>query len=234
MPTTAFHAVFIFFILILTIIFAHFLIRLCMLAFRPRARFRMMTKSSDMQPTGPPTRSHLPNCRRPIRLSPPYNDQEMALPGPNPDPHSSTSPASHSTEQRDQDDLTEMDIEKALPAAPPPAYGRWRGSVRVDPEHPDLQQLTRQLVMAGHEHGRRGYDRTARHGQRHHRGPPPPPSYTTHHHHHHQHHRGHLNDNIMVTSDIVVQEDEYPADSAAGARLAPAPVLRSRSTRAFF
>ena len=52
-----------------------------------------------------------------------------------------------------------VDTDKDLPA-PPPAYGWWRGSVRIDPEdvryrnleQSDLQQETRSLVFAGSGH----------------------------------------------------------------------------------
>ncbi|KAL9128475.1 MAG: hypothetical protein Q9217_002853 [Psora testacea] len=133
-PTTTFHAVFIFFILLLTMVFAHFLIRLCMLSSRLRPS-KHVRKSR---------RYRLRNASTPIRLTQP-RDEEEGL---------------------DSIDNDSVDTEKDLPA-PPPAYGWWRGSVRVDPEdiryhdpdQSDLQQTTRSLVFAGSGHA--------------------PPSYTT-------------------------------------------------------
>ncbi|KAL2042140.1 hypothetical protein N7G274_005328 [Stereocaulon virgatum] len=137
-----FHAVFIFFILLLTIIFSHYLVRLCMLAFHAEKRFGHRRK--DMQwPTDeeagyaqPPT---------PIRVTM-LQDEGLHVVG---------------SEGHDQ----ETDEERELPP-PPPAYGLWRNSVRADPNlihwqsigHaspppiPDLQTQARALILAGSGH----------------------------------------------------------------------------------
>ncbi|KAL9101275.1 MAG: hypothetical protein Q9163_003447 [Psora crenata] len=131
-PTATFHAVFIFFILLLTMIFAHFLIRLCMLSSRLGANITHKKARSY--------RAHA--TRPPIRLIQ-SRDEEEALPS---------------------NDRVSVDTDKDLPP-PPPAYGWWRGSVRVDPEDiryhdPDqtnLQQRTRNLVFAGSGHAPPSY-----------------------------------------------------------------------------
>ena len=61
-----------------------------------------------------------------------------------------------------QDNTTASDGTVTLP---PPAYGWWRGSVRIDPEdlryqnvdHSELQQQTRSLVFAGTGHAPPSY-----------------------------------------------------------------------------
>lgn len=102
-----FHGVFIFFILVLTILFCHYLIRLCMLAFQPRMRFARKCQSplnADQeagfaQPTQP----------IPVVLA---RDEEVGLQDDN---------------GRVEEDAEEH-IDNALPP-PPPAYGLWRSSV---------------------------------------------------------------------------------------------------------
>ena len=125
-----------------------------MLAFRPRNhRLPQFTMIKDLPaPVGPAARANLPHSRRPIRLLPPYSS-----PPPHQRQHDQGNPMAEANGaaapvflHARQDSNTEIDIEKALPAIPPPAYGRWRGSIRIDnPERVDLQQLTRELVMAG-------------------------------------------------------------------------------------
>ena len=159
--TTTFHAVFIFFILLLTMIFAHFLIRLCMLSFCPNRRLSQKKtahthhhrnhhrqchhqhhhhhhhhRRRHRHPHG--LQSHPPNSPAPIFL---LQDEEASLEG-----------------------RESIDTDKNIPA-PPPAYGWWRGSVRIDPqdlrcqniEHSDLQQQTRSLVFAGSGHSPPSY-----------------------------------------------------------------------------
>ena len=154
-PTTTFHAIFILFILLLTMIFAHFLIRLCMLSFRAQPGAQTQTKKAHTHPHKHPhgrhrhhhhrrhrhphgLQSHPPNSPSPIFL---LQDEEASMEG------------RESVE-------TDKDI-----AAPPPAYGWWRGSVRIDPEdlryqnveQSDLQQQTRSLVFAGSGHSPPSY-----------------------------------------------------------------------------
>ena len=120
-PTTAFHVTFIFCIVVLTMIFAHFLIRLCMLTIRAQpayARQKPMLRSQGRR-----------HRRRP--------DVETG----------SSMGRTHDEGIRTSNDT----------APAPPAYGWWRGSVRIDPEEiryhdPDeseLHQHTRSLVFAG-------------------------------------------------------------------------------------
>lgn len=121
-----------------------------------------------------PLRSPMPRSRQPIRLLPPYAAPSSPPPAASSSPSSSADslPSAHelptatSPSQPPQLSARIVDFDdddKALPAVPPPAYGRWRGSVRIEnPEristttnagpggaHVDLQQLTRELVLAG-------------------------------------------------------------------------------------
>ncbi|KAK0509151.1 hypothetical protein JMJ35_008522 [Cladonia borealis] len=162
-----FHAVFIFVILVLTIIFSHYLIRLCMLSLHPRKRFgssnrnKKNNKESRMQWPGdgytddfkdddPDLEAGFARPREPIRVTM-VQDEELG--GRN---------GAVLEEQGEEDDA-----EKELPP-PPPAYGLWRSSVRADPNlihwqsvpptpsYPPstLQGETRALVLArnGREH----------------------------------------------------------------------------------
>ncbi|KAK3173661.1 hypothetical protein OEA41_006993 [Lepraria neglecta] len=133
-----FHAVFIFFILVLVIIFSHYLIRLCMLAFHTEKRFghhrkRMQWHSDEEAGFAAPS--------EPIRVTM-VQDEEY--------------PISEGVEEVVEEE------ERELPP-PPPAYGLWRSSVRADPnlihwqsigqpDVPDLQQEARALILAGSGH----------------------------------------------------------------------------------
>ncbi|KAL8827698.1 MAG: hypothetical protein Q9191_003026 [Dirinaria sp. TL-2023a] len=107
----AFHAVSLVLIVLLSIIFCHDLIRLCMLAAAPKSRqdyrdaFLMQRQTAATSIARPP--------REPIRITF-TRDEELGL-------HDEHHP------------VVEEDESIAL-APPPPAYGLWRGSVRVDPD----------------------------------------------------------------------------------------------------
>lgn len=147
--TTTFHAVFIFFILLLTMIFAHFLIRLCMVTLRTQRR-------PCLRKRRPPIHTYTPD------------DLEASLP----QVHMEASqPLSRSPLRfiriRDEGSIHEDSntASDGTVALPPPAYGWWRGSVRIDPEdlryqnvdHSELQQQTRSLVFAGTGHAPPSY-----------------------------------------------------------------------------
>ena len=110
-----FHGVFIFFILVLTILFCHYLIRLCMLAFEPRTRF----------------------ARK--RQSPLHADEEAGFAQPKqPIP---VVLARDEENNSDRVQVDEDDIDRALPP-PPPAYGLWRSSVVCTPSSPHCPVLS--------------------------------------------------------------------------------------------
>lgn len=102
-PTTAFHAIFIFFILLLAMVFFHFLLRLSMNALRNR---KCLSRNLDDRRQGFIYQ----------QTTDAYQVQSAPL-----------------TTGRDEDWVLAIDdssdIEKNVPAPPPPAYGRWRGSV---------------------------------------------------------------------------------------------------------
>lgn len=105
----AFHAVSLVLIVLLSIIFCHDLIRLCMLATAPKNRqdYRdafLLQRQTAASIARPP--------REPIRITFTH-DEELGL--------------------HDEHPVVEEDENIAL-APPPPAYGLWRGSVRVDPD----------------------------------------------------------------------------------------------------
>ena len=109
---TTFHGVFIFCILVLTIIFTHFLIRLCMLSFRPRRPYksrRARNRNLWPSPTDEEAAFAQPTEPIPILLA---ADDEL--------------PRRNETRRNEFED--EEGSEKDLPA-PPPIYGNWRGSV---------------------------------------------------------------------------------------------------------
>jgi hypothetical protein len=102
------HILFILILLTITIFFCHSLIRLCMLMLHPHTNVYPAPRIPDM--TGPegfqpivPIRVHL------ARDEEAENDLERGL------------------------GAAEVDMEKDTVAPPPPAYGLWRSSVRVDP-----------------------------------------------------------------------------------------------------
>ena len=107
-----FHGVFIFFILLLTILFCHYLIRLCMLAFEPR-RIRFARKRKSPLHADD-TKSGFAQPRRPIPVVFARDDEELGLH----DGH-----GRRVVEEEDADD----DAPQLPP--PPPAYGLWRSSV---------------------------------------------------------------------------------------------------------
>ena len=147
--TTTFHAVFIFFILLLTMIFAHFLIRLCMVTLRTQHR-------SCLRKRRPPIHTYTPEDLE-VNFPQVHVEASQQL---------SRSPLRfiriHREESIHDDNNTTSDGAVALP---PPAYGWWRGSVRIDPEdlryhhvdHSELQQQTRSLVFAGTGHAPPSY-----------------------------------------------------------------------------
>lgn len=102
-----------------TIFFCHSLIRLCMFILRP--------------PTEDPNRPNIPNVSapegfvpvRPIRVHL-ARDEELA------DAYASSDDEEGDEEMRNRDVSGAGDTEKGL-KLPPPAYGLWRSSVRVDP-----------------------------------------------------------------------------------------------------
>lgn len=108
------HIVFIMIILVTTMFFCHSLIRLCMLALHPppddAPRIPSMTSPEGFQPIRP-IRVHL------------ARDEELGS-------------VDHDSEdeRRDEreDEAAEAEKEKKV-VLPPPAYGLWRSSVRVDP-----------------------------------------------------------------------------------------------------
>ena len=138
-PTTAFHVTFIFCVIVLTMVFAHFLIRLCMLTMRERPR--KTTYLSALSQRRRPHRQHR-HRRKQIDLEAGSTIHRPMTGNPG---------NLDRTSSRNTDDP-----EHGL-TIPPPAYGWWRGSVRVDPEDlrhfdPDrseLQQQTRSLIFAG-------------------------------------------------------------------------------------
>lgn len=137
-PTTAFHVTFIFCIIVLTMIFAHFLIRLCMLTLHKRPQNMSNSKVLSSR------RRRRHRHRHRHRTQP---DLEEGL---------VTHDVTHDGGNREPLCYGESDhADQRLPL-PPPAYGWWRGSVRVDPEdlrhyddQSELQQQTRGLVFAG-------------------------------------------------------------------------------------
>ncbi|KAF6226395.1 hypothetical protein HO133_009261 [Letharia lupina] len=133
-----FHGLFIFFILVLTIFFCHYLIRLCMLAFEPRMRFARARKCQS--PLNGDEEAGFAQPRQPIPVVL-ARDEELGL---------------HDDNRR----VEEEDIDEALPP-PPPAYGLWRSSVRADPnlihwqavrDNNDVQQEAREMIFAGTGH----------------------------------------------------------------------------------
>lgn len=100
----AFHAILLMLILLSTIIFCHYLIRLFMLAMRPQSRANNSGLLYQSQ-AGAVARPH-----QPIRVIL-ARDEELGLDG---------------------TETVEEDKEIAVPP-PPPAYGVWRCSVRADP-----------------------------------------------------------------------------------------------------
>ncbi|KAI4128528.1 MAG: hypothetical protein LQ338_002698 [Usnochroma carphineum] len=110
--STNFHVVMIVFTLVLTMVFCHFLIRLCMLSFRIRLRERRRTERepSVMDEDG----YAQPETPIPIILA---RDEELGL-------HDNAS---------DNDSIRPVQH-------PPPAYGQWRSSVRADPDLIHWQQ----------------------------------------------------------------------------------------------
>ena len=135
----SFHGIFIFFILILTILFCHYLIRLCMLAFEPRIRVPRKCQS----PLRADDDVGFAQPRQPIPVVM-ARDEELGL-------HDH----SRSFDREEGDG-----IDNALPA-PPPAYGLWRNSVRADPNlihwqavghHDQVQQEAREMIFAGTGH----------------------------------------------------------------------------------
>ena len=191
--------------------------------------------------------------RRPIRLLPPYDDEaEVGFehpPMPTSFPPLSSAPpfhtnfgsplASHPVPHSRSSSPTPLS-ERPLPNPPPPAYGRWRDSIRIpDPEHTDLQQLTRELAMA-----EAGWSRG--HNRQHHQRQPHLWTRTRRHHHHrrNEHSQGSrsdtsgigpgsetappsYSDGIVVTSDVYV-DGEGMRPSAPRPVLAPAPLFASR------
>ncbi|KAK7186845.1 hypothetical protein DPSP01_007031 [Paraphaeosphaeria sporulosa] len=111
------HVLFIMIVLGTTIFFCHSLIRLCMLILHP--------------PVEDPDRPSIPNMSapegfvpvRPIRVHL-ARDEELA------DAYASSDDEEAGDERRDRE--ATADAEKG-PKLPPPAYGLWRSSVRVDP-----------------------------------------------------------------------------------------------------
>ncbi|KAL6713951.1 hypothetical protein ACLMJK_008445 [Lecanora helva] len=147
---TSFHGAFIFCILVLTLVFSHFLIRLCMLCFGPRKPHRTRKVR-----------------RRARRISP--SDEETPLAQPT-EPIPIVLAADEEPGRRDETPRNgfeeDDDSEKELPA-PPPIYGNWRGSVRADPDlihwqlhnhQPDLQREARELIFAGSGHRPPSYE----------------------------------------------------------------------------
>lgn len=133
-PTTAFHVTFIFCIIVLTMVFAHFLVRLCMLTLRDQPDW---ARQKSVFPT------RFRHQDRP-------RDLETGLHQPAPLAKTASS----------YPEISDLEISRALRenTVAPPAYGWWRGSVRIDPEEmhrfhdPDqseLHQHTRSLVFAG-------------------------------------------------------------------------------------
>ncbi|CAF9920481.1 hypothetical protein IMSHALPRED_004918 [Imshaugia aleurites] len=136
--TAAFHGVFIFFILVLTIFFCHYLIRLCTLAFEPRMRFARKCQS----PLNADEEAGYAQPRQPIPVVL-ARDEQLGL-------------------HDDNDGVEEAEEAEAVALPPPPpAYGLWRSSVRADPNlihwqaighNDDVQQETREMVFAGTGH----------------------------------------------------------------------------------
>ncbi|KAL9133130.1 MAG: hypothetical protein Q9175_005690 [Cornicularia normoerica] len=131
-----FHGVFISFILVLTILFCHCLIRLCMLAFEPRTRFPR--KCQSPLDAGEEAEFEQPRQPIPVVLA---RDEELGL-------------------HDDNGGAEDEDTDKALPP-PPPAYGLWRNSVRADPNlihwqvvgyNNVVQQEARKMIFAGTGH----------------------------------------------------------------------------------
>ena len=207
----------------------------------------------------PPIRIPTPHTplttRRPIRLLPPYDDEAQVGFDPPPIPISRTPPSPSPLPPQTHLDTNSaptyrspsptLASERPLPNPPPPAYGRWRDSIRIpDPEHTDLQQLTRELAMA--EAGWSQDHNQQQHRQR------QPHLWSRAHRHHHRHHRrnehGHgsrsdlsgtgqeasdttappsYSDGIVVRSDVyVVGEGARP--TAPRPVLAPAPLFTGR------
>lgn len=140
-----FHGIFIFFILLLTILFSHYLIRLCMLSFEPRTRFPR-------------------KCQPPLRAA---ADEEAGFAQPaRPIPvvlarDAEREPRIGRVEHEGDDEA----MDNALPL-PPPAYGLWRSSVRADPNlihwqavGPDanVQREAREMIFAGTGHSPPSY-----------------------------------------------------------------------------
>ncbi|KAM0797849.1 hypothetical protein BDR22DRAFT_891896 [Usnea florida] len=132
-----FHGVFIFFIIVLTIFFCHYLIRLCMLAFQPRIRFARKCQSPPN--AGEDAGFAQPREPIPVVLA---RDEELGLHNDN------------------NGGVEDEDADEVLPP-PPPAYGLWRNSVRADPNlihwqvvghHDDVQQEAREMIFAGTGH----------------------------------------------------------------------------------
>lgn len=107
LTTPTFHAVSLVLIVLLTIIFCHDLIRLCMLATAPKSQNDYRDAFLMQRQTTSTARP-----REPIRITF-TSDEELGL--------------------HDEHPVVEEDENVAL-APPPPAYGLWRSSVRVDPD----------------------------------------------------------------------------------------------------
>ncbi|KAL8958546.1 MAG: hypothetical protein Q9193_004417 [Seirophora villosa] len=105
-----FHVVMIVFTLVLTMILCHFIIRLCMLCFRFRARvLRRERERSCTMDEGADEDYAQPETPIPIILA---RDEELGL---------------HDDASADSDSVRPVQH-------PPPAYGLWRSSVRANPD----------------------------------------------------------------------------------------------------
>jgi hypothetical protein len=100
------HILFILVLLSITIFFCHSLIRLCMLVLNPPRETERQPVPNLTAPEG-----FQPIVPIPVRLA---RDDEL-------------------DSDNDMADLEAGDIEKEILPPPPPAYGLWRSSVRVDP-----------------------------------------------------------------------------------------------------
>ncbi|KAF9692187.1 hypothetical protein EKO04_009826 [Ascochyta lentis] len=100
------HILFILLLLSITIFFCHSLIRLCMLLLNPPREVERQHVPNLTAPEG-----FQPIVPIPVRLA---RDDEL-------------------DSDNDMEDLEAGDLEKEVLPPPPPAYGLWRSSVRVDP-----------------------------------------------------------------------------------------------------
>ena len=117
-----FHGVFIFFILLLTIFFCHYLIRLCMLAFEPRPRFAR-GKTCPTSPLHPDTGFAQPSHPIPVVFA---RDEELGLHD-NIDNNNNNN--NNNRRSRVEEELQDDDDADSILPPPPPAYGLWRSSV---------------------------------------------------------------------------------------------------------